>query len=524
MHSRRSKLSNGDTATQDFLEKLAATRWDIPAFAALLGLLVHPGQERFFRAVLRRDNSGYRASALFIYLASGNRAGKTLALAILILHAMVFKLGLPMPDGTDKGARLWNQHPWHAWHFGLQQEVADLTRQAMETIIKGTHPAQGTRGCPMADVFGPKWAEVLKEGSQGLPYIRLASWLGGAQAHFRTTTEKGLGQLGKEMNFISYDECGFDHHLHFIVNEVFHFRRLATGGQIVLISTPSEAFGEFKDIFEQGDPSSPEKRKHHMAVRMSTRENVGFGISAVELARIIESMPEHLIAQNVDGFFLRPRSAFFDTTAVEACFDPELDEHEDASVMHRYVIGVDPAITRDDAWLLTLDYTDPDNVIGVDVLRMRGLKDFGTIVQNITNKHNGYNRGAASATTSLDVTGMGKAFRSALKHIHPIRNVEFGGSGKAKQKLLTDLKQLIEAGRIKFPAYGDWLVLRKQLINYRLDDSRLETDGVMALACATKQVVYTPTAGMVDSSARFDMFRDDQDYAEDQPEKSKRRP
>jgi hypothetical protein len=257
---------------------------------------------------------------------------------------------------------------------------------------------------------------------------------------------------------------------------------------------------------------------------MSTRENVGFGISAVELARVIESMPEHLIAQNVDGYFLRPRSAFFDTTAVEACFDPDLPEHQDPGAMHRYVIGVDPAITRDDAWLLGLDYTDPEHVVGVDVERMRGLKDFGTIVANISARHAMYNRGSSNATTSLDVTGMGKAFRSALKHIHPIRNVEFGGSGKSKQKLLTDLKQLIEAGRIKFPATGEWLELRKQLIAYRLDDSRLRTDGVMALACAAKQVVYTPTAGMAESSARFDMFRDDQDYEEDKPTQSKHRP
>lgn len=513
-----------DTATQDFLQKLAATRWDIPAFAALLGLRVHPGQERFFKAVLRRDRSGYRAANLFVYLASGNRAGKTLGLAILILHAMVFKLGLPTPDGTDKGARLWNQHPWHAWHFGLQQEVADLTRQAMEAIIKGTHPAQGGRGCPMADVFGPKWAEVLKEGSQGLPYIRLASWLGGAQAHFRTTTEKGLGQLGKDMNFISYDECGFDHHLHFIVNEVFHFRRLATGGQIVLISTPSEAFGEFKDIFAQGDESSPEKRKHHIAVRMSTRENVGFGISAVELARIIESMPEHLIPQNVDGFFLRPRGAFFDPIAVEACFLETLPPHQAPKPMHRYVDGVDPALTRDDAWLLMLDYTDPDNIVGVDVLRMRGLKDFKVVVENVETTHARYNRGSSHCTTSMDVTGMGKAFHSALKHIKPFRRVEFGGSGKAKLKLLTDLKQLIESGRIHFPSEGDWLELRKQLLAYRLDDSKLKTDGVMALACAAKQVVYTPTAGMDGSYARFDAFREDQDYAEEQPPQSKHRP
>lgn len=515
---------SSDTATQGLLEQLAATRWDVPGFARLLGLRVHPGQERFFRSVLKRDRSGYRAAALFIYLASGNRAGKTLALAILILHAMVFKLGLKPPDGTDKGARLWSQHPWHAWHFGLQQEVADLTRQAMESIIKGTHPAQAGRGCPLADVFGPKWAEVLKEGSQGLPYIRLASWLGGAQAHFRTTTEKGLGQLGKDMNFISYDECGFDHHLHFIVNEVFHFRRLATGGQIVLISTPSEAFGEFKDIFEQGDESSPEKRKHHIAVRMSTRENVGFGISAVELARIIESMPEHLIAQNVDGFFLRPRGAFFDPIAVEACFTDELQESQPPKAMHRYVVGVDPALTRDDAWLLTLDYTDPDAVQGVEVERMRGLKDFKVVVENVAQTHQMFSHGSSYCTTSMDVTGMGKAFKSALKAVKPFRSVEFGGSGKAKLKLLTDLKQLIEAGRIRFPAEGEWLTLRKQLLTYRLDDSRLQTDGVMALACAGKHIVYTPTAGSDSGYSRFDAFRDDQEYAEEAPPSSKSRP
>ena len=81
--------------------------------------------------------------------------------------------------------------------------------------------------------------------------------LGGGQLHFRTTNEKAIGQLGKDMNLISYDECGFDPNLSFVVNEVLHMRRLSTAGQLSSWPRPASRYQQFSDEWEKATPTTP---------------------------------------------------------------------------------------------------------------------------------------------------------------------------------------------------------------------------------------------------------------------------
>ena len=105
--------------------------------------------------------------------------------------------------------------------------------------------------------------------------------------------------------------------------------------------------------------------------------------------------------------------------------------------------------------------------------------------------------------TGVDTTGFGGAlFRDSLPI--RIRSVEFGGTRGRKLKLLIDLKSALETSKLRFPRSGVWLTLRRQLLGYRLDDKKLQTDAVMALAVAWSMVKFVPTSGRV--SAPFDYF------------------
>lgn len=494
-----------------FLEELALTRWDIPRFANLLGVEVHPGQKRFYDALLFRDETKVRPLFLTIALSSGNRAGKTLGLAIGILHSMVHKMGLPPPQRSSASVKKWVDHPYHWYHFGIQQEVADLVYHELVMLLDGTHPAQKGRGCPMVDILGRKVFKTDAKERGDYRWLVLDTVLGGAELHFRTTNEKAIGQLGKDMNGISYDECGFDNNLVFVVNEVLHMRRLSTAGQLILISTPSEAFQQFADEWERGNPESPTREPGHWSVRMSTRENVGFGIDKDYFDRIVAAMPKHLVAQNVDGHFIEGRNAFFDARAVELCFDPDLDPEAPPEASHSYVQGVDPALTHDATWSIVLDFSVEDRVVGVCARRREGKQSLPNLVSMISVTHAVYNSGKARCLTAIDSSGMGgKVFRDALADVHPLRNVEFGGVKTRKLKLLTDLKGYIEKGWLRFPKQGVWLDLRKQLLAYRLDDKNLRTDAVMALAVAVRQLVQHAAMSNWDQSVPFDMYDEGQ--------------
>jgi len=500
-------LNPEEEAVDQFIGLLESTRWDLDAFARLLGVSAHPGQFRFWDACMMRDSTGVRPMYLNIMLAAGNRAGKTLGLAIYLLQQCLHKAGLPGPDGTFESIEKWTKHPWHAYHFGVQQEVADLVWQEMVMLLDGVHPAQKGAGCPLVQFLGRK-AFVTDQKERGeYRWLVLDPMLGGGQVHFRTTNEKAIGQLGKDMNFISYDECGFDPNLQFVVNEVLHMRRLSTAGQLILIATPSESFQQFADEWEKGNPESPDRTPYHMSVRMSTRENIGYGIGQVEFDRMVAAMPKHLIEQNIDGLFIEARNAFFDAKAVDHMFVEDMDEEAMPEDGHSYVQGIDPALTYDATWSVVLDHTTIDRVIGVKATRREGKQNLPNLVTLISVTHAIFNTGKARCLTACDVSGMGgKVFREALQDLHPFRGVEFGGVKSRKMKLLTDLKGYIEKGWIRLPRKGVWLEVRRQLLSYRLDDSKLKTDAVMALAVAVRQLVYSASMTQWDESVPFDMY------------------
>ncbi len=88
-----------------FGDDLLAARWDIEFFAdRFLGVKAHPSQRRLWRTILLRDGTGWRPRYLDISVAAGNRAGKTLGIAIPMLHSATFKIGLEPPNPVDEWA------------------------------------------------------------------------------------------------------------------------------------------------------------------------------------------------------------------------------------------------------------------------------------------------------------------------------------------------------------------------------------------------------------------------------------
>jgi hypothetical protein len=499
------------TDNLDFQTALQRGRWDIDFFAEFwLGVKGHPGQQRFWRAGLMRRSDRWRAAYLDICVSAGNRAGKTLGLAIYLAHSSFYKMGLkpPPPGASERQLLTWMKAPYDWFHFGLQAEVAELVHTDLMRILTGTHPAQQGHGCRLVDLLGKTVVDYTTKERGDYPWLQWHPAFGGGQIHFRSTSEKALGALGKEMNGVSWDECAFSSDFEFVVDEVLHLRRLGTGGQLVLISTSTEGLTAFTDKWNKGDPEAPDRLPEAMSLRMSTRENIGYGIDQVTFDRLIAQMPEYLIPQNIDGFAIEGRSAFFGQQAVDGAFTEDLPEQDLPQPNHRYVQGVDPALTYDSTYAITLDFTNPRAVTGVRIRRKTGRQTTLSVSALVSEGHRAFNTDRSQCMTALDATGFGgKAFRDLLSGLHPFRAVEFGGVRSRKLKLLLDLKKAIETGRLILPRHGLWLALRRQLLGYRLDDKRLQTDGVMALAVAWSEVQRQPAEPA--RSAEFGFFTDE---------------
>jgi hypothetical protein len=293
-----------------------------------------------------------------------------------------------------------------------------------------------------------------------------------------------------------------------VVNEVLHLRRLSTGGQLWIIGTSTEGLTAFADRWEAGNPEAPDRKRDSYSVRISTRENIGWGIDQTMFDRIVANMPQDLIPQNIDGQFIQGRSAFFSSKSVDESFVTTLEERALAVKDHRYVSGVDPAISFDSTWVIVLDATADGHGTGVYADRHRGRATGPLIASLATAAHQAYNMpGVSQCETGIDATGFGgKMFRDLL-YIQPVRSIEFGGTRGRKLKLLNTLKGALENGKLRFPRTGRWLELRRQLLGYKLDDRHIETDAVMALAVAVHLVSLTPEGSV--PQMPFDYFHSD---------------
>lgn len=478
---------------------------DIALFSEeVLGIAVHRGQIAFFKAVQAR-RSRWVAKWFTLMLASGNRAGKTYALAVIILHSCVFKTNLQSvwPDMTpERAAKRWQTAEYHAYHFGIQHEVADLVFNELVRVLEGVHPAQ-TDGCPFTKGGIVATWDVREYGD-----FNWMKFVNGAQLHFRTTSQKALGQLGKDMHLITFDEAGLEPKLDFLIDEVFDFRRLGTGGQLILASTPSEDLGtSYSDHWEQGNPENPERVANNYSMRMSTEDNIGFGLTQAMFDILTAGFDKRKWDQNVLGIFLQARAAYFHAGNVINAFYSDLPEMAPARKGLTYLQGVDPAKSQDSAWSIVLAVVpDPEDslnptLVGVRASVKRGQKETSTIVALAADAYNAYDvvRLSSRCYTAIDATGFGgKMFREALDYEIPnLFNVEFGGTVQKKRKLLGDLRTLIDSGRLILPAEGIWKQVRKQLLAYKLEDRAIEQDAVMALVCAVYLVRRVPADGRV---------------------------
>jgi hypothetical protein len=472
--------------SSDLARDLARGRHDIVFYARrFLGIDLHPGQVRFAVAAAMRGPDGYSPAFLDLALASGNRAGKTLVLAVVVFHSTFYKLGIPINDE-------WSRRPYAWYHLGSEGKMAWLVHSDLQKLFTGSHAAQMGRGCPLIDELGPivQWD---KKWQGEYPWVKVRAEFGGGELHFRHTNEKAKALLGLDMNGISFDEAAFELYLTEIRSEVLHLRRLATGGPIYWVSTGTEGYNAFADLWLEGDPENPRRHPRSLSLRMSTRDNIGFGITKSAFDALVATYDSRMIPQNIDGYFIESLEAYFNAESVNAIFDAELKVEEPPQRGHRYENGVDPGISADATWSIVVDYTNRAKMRGVRAVKRAGKQQLPAVVNMVREGHLLYSQDGAFCETVVDSTGMGgKMYRQEFSIIRPLREFDFAGTKAKKLELLADLRTVIDRREIELPSDGNWRDVRRQLLGYKLDDKKIEQDAVMTLAMAVRRAIRNP--------------------------------
>lgn len=499
-------------------------KWDVARWAwVFLGIRMHPGQIKMAEAYLRRTESRWRAFYFWVLVSAGNRAGKTLGLSLIILHSCVYRMGMKPPAVTGneeedaKSLAHWGRIPYHWWHFAIEQAPAEQVFMEIALILGGSHAAQ-TTGCPWMELLGDgdndlgvsrfatlttqegmPWCTGAKERGE-YAWIKLKPDWGGAEIHFRSTKAKALSAIGQNMNGLSFDEAGLEPNLTYLLEEVMHARRLTTGGQFIIISTPSVATStDFADLWYKGDPEDPFREKRRFSMRMSSRDNIGYGMDLESFEGLIEGQPDDWVRQNIDGEFIQAFNAWFNGATVDAAFNAALPVEQEPHEGLVYIHSLDPGL-KDKCWSMVFRVTKDRRAIGVSLTKQTGRQTTRGIIALGVRSHQRYGMRVPKTDlylnyidTGVDTTALGgHMFRELIEEHITIKSVEFGGVTKTKRLLLSDTKSALDEGRIEMPAEGDWKEMRNQLKNYKLLDRKIEQDLVMGLAIIVKLLRQAP--------------------------------
>lgn len=491
------------TAEQaEIMFRLERGRWDPRVWAEdVLGVRLNPSQRRWF-SLIKPGTEGWQWRYLKVLHVAANQIGKTLGLAVLILWAAWYKVGVDISNSR------WLQHPYMWFHLAPTQPQAYLTLKDIVALLDGSHPAQvATHEATRRFVAG-----LVSQVKIETYYDGLSLW-NGSIIQFRTTDDKAKALQGRRAAGISYDEAAFEDHLTSVVNETLMMRLISTGGPLWLVSTPNGINDWFEIVTELQDNAEPREVitdcEHPLLggsaacneplpiwERLDQREalvwshvsdNVGFGLTQDAVDRMEAGIDPATKEQQLRGAFLEPTDAFFvPARIIDQAFRADLPLAEWPKVNHKYVISWDPSATTDPTVAIVIDVTQKP-WRGVYFKRYeKPLGETGLLVE-IYKLHAFYNGGSTPrklhqrppvAITVFDSTSMGGSMIShSLRKLTPRRALNLAGPN-TKRIGLTDLRAALNTGDLILPK---WPRARREILTYKLPDDKIQQDVVMTL-------------------------------------------
>jgi hypothetical protein len=491
-------------------ELLQRGRKDVIFFAeGVLGVKINRAQRRWLRTITKDDQW---AAKLSVHV-SANQTGKSLGVAILIIWATVYKIGVPTDDPEK-----WQSAPYNWFHVAPEQEQAYIPLRDIRQLVKGAHPAQeiGSKKYGLKCRF-PAALIVFEKHEHYYEGFTVVA--GGATAQFRTTANKADALQGRRAAGISFDEAAFEDHLIAVINETLMMRLISTGGPLVVVSTP-DGMNEYYELVEnirQRAELVPNmdgqvwiSEDGWALVQSVVTDNEGFGLDSAEIERMERDLDPTTKEQQLRGAFLEPSDAFFvPTHDILKAFRPDL--HLDVQAVavpgHTYIIFWDPSVAMDPTAAYALDVTKKPWKVRHEVWerKPRGINSLIPAMYGLHTIYQGAEdvlAGKSRAMTGYDETGMGgKIVGQQLSGLRPKKGIDFSGSTKAKLDVLMNLKAALLDGSLEIP--DECVGLKREVLNYRLVDKDIQQDRVMALAGAAWLASKGFAAGV---ATKFDPF------------------
>jgi hypothetical protein len=396
----------------------------------------HPGQVRWLRNSTRPENA----------LHTGNRWGKSLAQAVKILHRCLFKI---------RDLKFKHVKKYEAVNASITLDQAKIIFENVVRLIK----------------YKPHMEGLIKEVKfTPFPHVIFRN---GAVLWARSTQRRGEYLLGRDYDYVNFDEVAFETHPEYVVNQVIMMRLADRAGMLDYTSTPKGKNWFYRKCCElQKNPNLGYVQNG------DSRENPH--ISKEYLERKLKTLSSSKIEQNIKGLFIDDANQVIKEEYIRKAMSQATGLSKPIQG-HRYCHGWDLARKRTFTVGVTLDITaKPYQVVALERFQ-REWKDVYAAIRTRQKEYKG--------EVIIDSTGLGDVVLSELSDLKP-QGFNFGErGGKAKSELIANLEKMHALGRVAYPHIeqveddGELWTLQDEMRNFYWDKNS-ECDAVMALALA----------------------------------------
>jgi hypothetical protein len=477
-------------------------RLDVVGFAVeILGVELHPGQIRILEVAFPRGVEPEDWPFKFIHIATGNRFGKSVILAILHLWFGTYKHRCGFAYGTGD----WFDTQYSIINLCPLNDIAYVVREKVGLILMDKADEQikrlGGRG-HVSPALISVWrqarrGDIDKSGNPFLISIPDTEYKGYVSKHhvyleYRTADDHAKATQGRKKYLVTFDEAGRHKDPLNLIGSDIAPRTIDSRGVIVTATTPHlESESNYEEVWQKGNPDNPDKGKYTMSFLGSMDENPY--VTRQMRDESLEDQPDYLWPQVIEGKFIQSSEAFFNSAKVTSAMAniPNLRRRISG---HTYILGWDLAVAKDgDRTIgIVVDVTsNPCRV--VEYLELARGTQHPEIVNEMVKQLHWYHneKSGTNAFLVYDETGMaGKMFKAELATVYPRpRGYDFTNKIRKKLDILHSLRILLAKNMIVFPK--DCTRLAFELKHYTRKDQHLETDAVMAFALATYMVERT---------------------------------
>lgn len=478
---------------------------------------LHLGQVKWLEFSTRQMN----------ILRPGNKWGKSLSAAIKHLWHAACKPLLPNLTSLEK-----IKAKYDTLNFGPGYEQAREVLRMARDIVQGNillpeqlHKTWGTYN----KSFLQDWF-ILEDKAEAsvLPEIKFIT---NVTMFGRSYDEMGKAFKMKALAYISGDECADIAELWTFTNGTL-LPRLSTfkGGQLDFYGTPQPEGYDYQKMIEaaEDDMKRPDWQKNgvYYTQRGSMYDNPFLPKETIQsFERIMDPVMRE---QVIRGDFVQSGEKYFGFDRIQHAVNSNLPVLETGDPTRKYITSADFAggesVWADHTVILTLDYTEkPYRLVYFN--RFKGnempIPMQYQLVRDVKQRFPGQ--------LIIDSSALGgKNAKAFLDDLQPI-SADFKpmGNSNYKAEMLAATKIMFDGGdeekfrRRREKINGEWLdlnpdwgmiklpnipVLIRELQNYKLDDSKLPTDCVMALGMALHWLHLRTPKNQPKRAVDFDFF------------------